>query len=181
MTDFEGVEFDFESEDSLPDQEYERKPVPAGTKATVRIRQEKDRDLGDFRSGESQYGPWMIIPFEVSEGEFTGEWASMIINLKTSDRKFRKVFEVVTGIDVSEGGKVSFDDFKDKLVSSTFQAELGPEKRKNASGDLEETGYTKVYKLEERVGDVTRATASDEVAPAAPEGEEDIDDEDVPF
>ena len=175
-----GMKLDFESDDQLPEPEFERKRIPPKTKAKVKIRPDKDGNYGEFRHGESQYGPWMILPFEVAEGEYEGEWASMIINLKTNDRRFRKVFEVVTGIDVSEGGSVGFDDFKAKLISGVFDAELGPETKKNSDGEPEETGYTNVYKLEERVGERESAAASpsDSDAPAI---EDDFDDEDTPF
>ena len=173
------MQFNFDPESELPADEYERKRIPPKTQAPVKVRPDRDGKLGDFRSGESQYGPWMIIPFEVAEGEYAGEWASMIVNLKPTDRRFRRVFEVVTGIDISSGGSVSFEEFKEKLVSGVFQAELGPETRKNEAGDPEETGYTKVYRLDERVGDrEVGDTGSDMEAPAP---EPDFDDEDTPF
>jgi hypothetical protein len=176
----DGMKLDFESDDQLPEQEYERKRIPPKTKAQVKVRPDREGNLGDFRHGESQYGPWMIIPFEVVDGDYAGEWASMIINLKTNDRRFRKVFEVVTGIDVSEGGSVGFEDFKAKLVSGVFEAELGPETKKNSDGEPEETGYTKVFRLDERVADRDGAVASASDA-EAPAFEDDLEDEDTPF
>jgi len=168
-------ELEFETDEEI------RKAVPEGTVAKVQVRALKDRETGEdlpideFKHGESQYGQWMLLPFEVVEGEFAGEWASMMLSIKTSDIKFRNVFATVTGIDVSKGGKVSFDDFKSKLVSGVFEAELGPEVRKGV-----ETGYTRVNRLVERVSD--RDVPVSETSTVVEE-ELDIEDsgEDVPF
>lgn len=162
---------DFEAETDV------RKRPPAGTIAMVRIRPDRDGNLGQFKSGKhEEYGPWMSIPFEVTEGEYKGEWAGMMLNLKTTDVRFRRTFEIVTGIDVKDGAKVSSDEFTAKLVSGVFEAEIGPEKRRG-----EETGYTQCYKLLRRVGerDTAASAASDGDVPAI--GESDEHDEDVPF
>jgi hypothetical protein len=158
---------EFGSEEDL------RKPVPAGTVALVQVRPQKDAELGDFKTGESQYGPWMIVNFEVVEGEHNGEWAGTIINVKPSDRKFRAIFEAVTGIDISSGGSVSFADFKEKLITGVFEAELGPEVRKG-----QPTGYTAVTKVLRRVRE-RDAAAVQEVASV--EASDDGNDEDIPF
>lgn len=164
-------ELDFEADDDI------RKPIPAGTTANVQIRAMKDMPLGEFKSGKSEYGPWMVLPFEVVDGEHKGQWASMMLSVKTSDYKFRNIFEVVTGIDVSQGGKVRFEDFRDKLVSGVFEAELGPEVR-----DKKETGYNRVFKLTERVGD--RDVTAESSVQADSQSVDDLDDtdsEDIPF
>lgn len=137
---FEDIEF--VSEDEL------RKPIPQGTVARVQIRADREGVLGDFKTGESKFGPWVLLPFEVTEGEHRGSWASMMLSVSGKDRKFRRVFQNVTGVDLSEGGSVSFSDFTEKLVTGVFEAKLGPEKRQGA-----ETGYTTVVELGERVGE----------------------------
>lgn len=178
---FEGMNMEFGSEEDLPSGGYEKRRVPEGTVAGVKVRPDRDGNLGEFKSGESQYGPWMVVPFEIVDGEFAGEWCSMIMTVKPEDRRFRKIVEVVTGTDISSGGSLSFEDFRDKLIAGVFKAELGPETRKNDAGEPEETGYTKVFKLEERVGDredsPADSGASDQDAPAL----DDEGDEDVPF
>ena len=162
--------FDFENESEVD----VRKRPPAGTVAHVQIRPDRDGNLGDFKRGShEEFGPWMSIPFEVTEGEYKGEWASMMLNLKTTDVRFRRTFEITTGVDVSQGAQVSFNDFTDKLVSGIFEAEIGPEKRRG-----EETGYTQCYKLLRRVGERDgQVSASDGDVPAIGAS----DDEDVPF
>mgnify|MGYP003554492425 CR=1 FL=1 len=172
-------ELEFETDDEI------RKAIPKGTVAKVQIRQNRDPDtkedlpLGDFKSGESQYGKWMVIPFVVTEGEYRGEWASIMLSIKTSDPKFRSVFQLVTGVDVSQGGKVSFADFKEKLITGIFEAELGPEEKKG-----EPTGYTRVNRLIERVGerDADSSPSDHSEAPAEVDEPDMPDDsEDVPF
>ncbi len=152
---FENETIAFVSDDEL------RKPVPAGTTALVQVRSDKDGTLGDFKSGDSGFGPWMLVPFEVVEGEHRGEWASVMLNIKPTDRRFRAIFEAVTGIDLSAGANVTFSDFKKALVEGVFEAELGPEKRKGV-----ETGYTGVYRILSRVRD--RDAGAGPVAVAAP-------------
>jgi hypothetical protein len=167
---FNGESLEFESEDDL------RKPVPDGTVAHIRVRADSDGTRGNFKSGESQYGPWMIIPFEVINGDHQGLWVNMMMNLKTSDFRFRKTFETVTDMDVSKGGAVSFGDFKEKLLSGVFEAELGPEKRKG-----EETGYTRVNKLVRRVGENDATEVASDVDVPAIGINTDVDDDDIPF
>lgn len=167
-------ELEFETDEEI------RKAVPEGTVAKIQVRPLKDKETGqdlpidEFKHGESQYGQWMLLPFEVVEGEFSGEWASMMLSIKTSDMKFRNVFATVTGVDISKGGKMSFDDFKERLISGVFEAELGPEVRKGV-----ETGYTRVNRLIERVGD--RDVPVTETAPAEDVEADLPDSEDVPF
>jgi hypothetical protein len=178
--DLSNMDLEFESEDDLPEDEFTRKRIPENTECTVVVRAEKDKALGEFRSGESQYGPWMIIPFEVTEGEYKGEWLSQMVNIKTSDRRFRKLFQTVTGVDISAGGKVSFDQFKTDLLGGVFVAMCGPEVRK-IDGEKKETGYNKVFYLKEKVGerDVSAvAGGSDAEAPGQEDG---VGDEDIPF
>jgi hypothetical protein len=200
---FEDMDFDFKS-----DEEIRTRP-PAGTIAKVRVRPSKDGVLGDFKSGRSEYGPWMIVNFEVVGGDFHGEWASTILNLKPDDRRFRATFQAITGVDISGGGNVSFADFKDRLISGVFEAEIGPEKRKVKSaddqqylkavengaakdglnvGDLYETGFTSVQKILSRVGERDEYSAGDQPTPsitqtpaAAEAPAADIAEEDVPF
>lgn len=177
MTDLE-----FESEEELPEDEFERRRIPENTECVVAVRAEKDRELGDFRNGESQYGPWMIIPFEVVDGDYKGEWLSQMVNVKTSDRRFRKLFETVTGVDISGGGKVSFEDFKEKLLGSRFKAMCGPEVRKDKeTGEKKETGYNKVFYLLERIGDHDRVNGAVETDTDVPGDDGDVADEDIPF
>jgi hypothetical protein len=169
----------FESEEEL------RKPVPPGTVAAVQIRPDKDGVLGEFKSGtHEKFGPWMSVPFEVTEGEFKGEWANLMLNVQTTDRRFRKTVEVVTGVDLSQGAKLDFEDFKQALVNGVFEAELGPEKRRNRdTGDLEETGYTKVFRINRKIAERDQAASSnstDQAVPAVGEKSEG-NDEDIPF
>lgn len=168
--------FDNETISFVSDEEL-RKPVPAGTVALVQVRPDKDGTLGEFKSGDSGYGPWMLVPFEVVEGEHKGEWASVMLNIKPTDRRFRAIFEAVTGIDISSGANVSFADFKSKLVSGIFEAELGPEKRKGV-----ESGYTAVLRVIRRVRDrdAQAAETPAAAAPAIPAASND-DSEDIPF
>lgn len=179
---FDGMKFEFESEAELPEDEFERKRIPEDTVALVQVRAEKDRELGDFRHGESQYGPWMIIPFEVAEGEYKGEWASMMTNPKTSDRRFRRLFEVVTGVDISKGGSMSYEEFKEKLLSGVFKAKLGPEKRKNKeTGELEETGYTRVFEIISKEGERENPTVGAGSDTDVPGDSAEVADDDIPF
>lgn len=169
---FEDEVLDFEADSEI------RKQPPAGTIAMVQVRPDRDGNLGDFKNGRSEYGPWMLLPFEVTEGEYKGQWASMMISVKTTDPRFRSTFEVATGIDIKDGAQVSFSDFKDKLISGVFEAEIGPERRK---GQETGSGYTQCFKLIRRVGDrdAAGAAASDNEVPVI--GESDEHDEDVPF
>lgn len=164
----DGDVLNFESEENT------RKAVPQGTVAHVQVRPDRDGVLGNFRSGESAFGPWMIVPFEVVEGEFKGQWANLMLNLKPSDFKFRKTFQAVTDIDISSGGQVSFKDFKDKLLTGVFEAEIGPEVRKG-----EETGYTTVTKVLKRVGD--RSAVSQDTDLPGIGTSADVSEDDIPF
>jgi len=169
--------FDNETISFVSDEEL-RRPLPAGTTALVQVRPDRDGTLGNFKSGDNGYGPWMLVPFEVVEGAHRGEWGSMMLNLTGTDRRFRAVFETVTGIDISSGANVSFADFKTKLIDGVFEAELGPERRKGV-----ETGFTAVLRLTRRVRDrAAAATASgpDEV-PAVVTERDAATEEDIPF
>lgn len=153
--------------------------APDGTIARVRIRPDQDGQLGNFKSGKSDYGPWILLPFEVVDGQHRGDWASIVLSVKPEDRRFRAVFSVVTGVNVSQGATVTFAEFKDKLVSGVFQAELGPEKRKN-----EPTGYTAVKRLIERVGERDELSSDAGSAPApipVETGGAAVGDDDIPF
>ncbi|MEA2276823.1 MAG: hypothetical protein QOC78_1783 [Solirubrobacteraceae bacterium] len=171
---FDNETISFISDDDL------RKPLPAGTVALVQVRADRDGVLGEFKGGDNGYGPWMLVPFEVVEGEHRGEWGSMMLNVSGKDRRFRAVFEAVTGIDLSTGANVSFADFKQKLLDGVFEAELGPEKRKGV-----ETGFTAVFRLTRKVRERdAQATASPAALPDAPairatSGGD--DGEDIPF
>ena len=171
--------FDNETISFVSDEEL-RKPVPAGTVALVQVRADRDGVLGNFKSGDNGYGPWMLVPFEVVEGEHRGEWGSMMLNVSGKDRRFRAVFETVTGIDLSTGASVSFAEFKQKLLDGVFEAELGPERRKGV-----ETGFTAVFRLTRKVRQRdAQATASTQAvadAPAIVAGSGPEDGEDIPF
>lgn len=169
MMDDELMEIDFPTEDEV------RKRPPAGTTALVQVRPNKEGQL-ELKTGKHEkFGPWMSIPFEVIEGEYRGEWANMMLNLKPDDMRFRRTFEVVTGIDVTQGAKVEFTDFKNKLLGGVFEAEIGPEKKQG-----EETGYTKCFKLTRVVG--TRDDAEAGADTSVPEiGNTAPADEDIPF
>ena len=171
MSDLDNLKFP--SSEDLPEQE--RRVPPEGTPALVQVRPDRDGNLGEFKSGDSGYGPWIAIPFEVIEGEWAGTWAGLMLSVDPTDRRFRAVFSAVMGVDISSGGEFTFSDFKKRIVSGVFQAEIGPEKKRG-----EPTGYTRVSKLLERVRDreVTVSSASEEEAPVVtPDG----DDEDIPF
>jgi hypothetical protein len=166
--------FAFSPDTELEDEMY-KKP-PAGTVAMVQVRADKDGTLGNFRRGNhAEYGPWMSIQLEVAEGEYKGTWCSMMLNLSEKDRKFRKTFEVITGVDVSGGARVSEEEFLAKLVSGIFEAEIGPEVKKG-----EETGYTRCFKLVRRVRDRDAAAAADTSDTNVPAIGEDHE-EDLPF
>lgn len=170
--------FDNETITFISDEEL-RRPVPAGTVALIQVRADRDGALGNFKTGESGFGPWMLVPFEVVEGEHRGEWASMMLNLSGTDRRFRAVFETVTGIDISSGANVSFAEFKTQLIDGVFEAEVGPERRKGV-----ETGYTSVFRLRRKVrtrAEHTGTPGLDAPAPAAPAETGAGTDEDIPF
>jgi hypothetical protein len=179
--------FEFDAEDEL------NKPLEAGTVANVRLRQRKDKDsgemlpLGDLQTGETKKDgtPYVILLFEVADGEHSGHWASMILFARPSEWRFRKVYEVVTGVDLKSGGKFDYNDFVDKLKTGIFSAELGPQKPRNPE---EPPQYTDVKKIIERVGE------RDMEAEAAQRQEDsktndlkdeveldDTSDEDIPF
>lgn len=166
---FEDIEF-------VPDNEL-RQPLPAGTEARVQVRPDRDGVLGDFKTGESKFGKWMLVPFEVVDGEHEGAWASVMLSVSGTDRKFRHVFHNVTGVDLSQGASVSFAEFKEKLLSGVFEAKLGPEKRKG-----EQTGFTTVVELGARVGERQKNGGEDDRITA---GDEPVlvggSDEDIPF
>jgi hypothetical protein len=163
----------FVSDDEL------RQAVPAGTVALAQIRPNKDGELV-IRDGVSEFGPWLGCNFEVIEGEHKGEWASLMLTVKPTDRKFRAVFVAVTGEDISGGKDVSFNDFKNQMLSGVFEVELGPEKKR---GEL--TGYTSVLKVVRRVRDrdgaatATTATAAAPTIESAPVSA--VADDDIPF
>jgi hypothetical protein len=179
MSDLDNLQFP--SDEDLPEREH--KVPPAGTKAVAQVRPSKEGVLGDFRTGESGFGPWMIVDFEVIEGEYAGTWAGTIISVDPTDRRFRAIFTAATGVDISAGGNVTFKDFKEKLISGVFEVEIGPEKRKNkGTGQYEETGYTAVTKILSRLRDrdpeeLAAGAAGDEeeaIAASAPAGDDDI-------
>jgi len=166
---------EFKSDDEL------RKPLSGTYK--VQLRPQKDKDtgdmlpLGELRQGTSKNNvPWILLPFEVVGGENDGEWASTMLWVRPDDKKFRKVFEAITGIDVSSGGNVSFDQFITALKEGVFEAELGPDMRNG-----EETGYTEVKRINGRVGDreESSSVSTDTEAPA--DGASDGDEDDIPF
>lgn len=175
----DSMELTFQPEDDL------YKTPPEGTVATVQVRAEKGRELGEWRSGVSKYGTWLSIPFEVIEGDYKGTYASMMVTVDRKDpddpqgksqgpdRRFRKVFEIATGMDISEGGSVSFAEFKEKLIGGTFEAVLGPEK-KNPE-------YTRVIRLNKRVGDREGEAPAGNGGDAAVDVEGDPHDDDIPF
>lgn len=161
-----------------------RKPLPPGTVANVAVRANKDGEY-EFKSGESQYGKWLAIPLEVVDGEHKGEWASMMVNVDPRNRRFRQLVGIVTGLDLSAGGvKLDWESFKEKLITGVFEAQLGPEERKNRqTGEREQTGFTACFKFVRRVGD--RDPFGQQAAAAVPAiGEEEpapIADDDLPF
>lgn len=166
---FEDIEF-------VPEDEM-KKPLAAGTEATIQVRADRDGTLGEFRTGESKFGKWMLVPFEVVDGEHHGAWASLMLSVSGTDRKFRRVFQAVTGVDLTQGATVSFGDFKEQLISGVFEAKLGPEKRQG-----KETGFTTVVELGERVGERDNASASAPAIAATPEPvPAGAGDEDIPF
>jgi hypothetical protein len=125
------------------------KHPPVGTVARIQIRTDRDGNPEELARGSHEdFGPWLSIPFEVGEGEYKGESASMMLNLNVMDVRFRHTFEIATGIDPSQGAQVAFSDFTDKLVSGIFEAEIGPEKRRG-----KETGCTSCYKLLRHLGE----------------------------
>lgn len=171
---FENETITFVSEDEL------RQPVPPGTIVHAQVRRDRDGELGNFKSGDSGFGPWMLVPFEVIDGPFRGTWASLMLNIKGSDRRFRAVFEAVTGVDLSAGASVSFADFKHALLDNTFEVEMGPEKRKG-----EATGFTAVHRVLRGIGSrvepqaTLAPTLAIEQAPRATSRSG--SDEDIPF
>lgn len=181
---FDTIEFD-------SDADVKSTPIPDGTTAPVKLR--KDRTTGTFfdsedkpviKSGQQRKDPsktWISIPFEVTEGQYKGRWASMMLTVDQKDFQFRNTIKVVTGLDLAQPGqKLEFDKFFEALQVGTFSAKLGPEKRNG-----EETGFSKCFKLVERVGDRPEdATPSDDSDPMI--GLPDINDEtagddDIPF
>lgn len=146
-------DIEFQSEEEL------KKPVPAGTTANVKLRPQYDKEiggtlpLGELRSGKTRNDgtPYISIPVEVVGGDFDGEWASTTLFVRQDDRRFRKAFEVITGIDVSQGGNVNFGEFVEKLKTGIFEVELGPERPRKGSD--EPSKYTEIKKWLARVGE----------------------------
>lgn len=191
---------------TFPSSEEMRRPIEDGTIANVAIRKNKDGERV-VQTGESQYGPYFILSCEVVDGEHKGDWASSFVNVKPTDRKFRSIFEVVTGTDLSAGGEASWPQFEEKLLSGIFSAELGPERKKRREGDdqnylralesgktgeaevgeLYTTGYTTIRKLIERSGEFAggeRSEADKVPATVGPADDGDYGspaDEDLPF
>lgn len=174
------MEIEFQSEDEL------KKPIPEGTVALVKLRRAYDYEarqplpLGELKQGRTRTDktPYIVIPVEVVDGEHAGEWASTTLFVRGGDRSFRSAFQVITGIDISQGGKVDFSDFTEKLKTGIFEVELGPERPRKGSD--EPPKYTEVKKWIARVGE--RDDLDDEgSAPEAPEAEEEVDDKDIPF
>jgi len=169
----EGIEF--KSDDEL------RKPI-AGTEK-VQLRQRKDREtgdllpLGDLNTGQTKKGvKWVQLGFEVVGGENDGEWASMMLFVRPDEKKFRKVFEVITGEDVSSGGKVGWEEFVNRLKTGVFEAELTPDVR-----DGEETGYTAVQRLNTRVGERDDAAGGSAESSGSSDADAPGGEEDIPF
>lgn len=182
----ESVAIDDSMEISFEPEEELYKAPPEGTVAKVQVRAMKGEALGEgWRSGVSKYGTWLSIPFEVVEGPYKGTWASLMVTVdrkdpddpegkgKGPDRKFRKVFEIATGMDISQGGSVGFAEFKEKLIGGVFEAVLGPEK-KNPE-------YTRVVRINKRVGDREDGATVGGGDPAPQQVEDDPHDEDIPF
>lgn len=170
-------DIEFQSEEEL------KKPIAEGTKAVVKLRPQYDREtggnlpLGELRTGKSKKGdPYIIVPVEVVGGEHNGEWAGTTLFVRQDDRRFRKAFEVITGIDISAGGKVNFSEFTEKLKTGLFEVELGPERPRN-EGDAPK--YTEVKKWFARVGERDDETEPDQ--PTSVEDEFDDGGDDIPF
>lgn len=157
--------------DSLefPADDQLRQPVEEGTIVNARARRNEEGEV-DIRQGKSDYGPWISIPMVVVGGEHDGRYASHIVTVNPSSPKFREMFEVITGIDVSKGAKIDKDQFKVALTEGTFELEVGPSK-KNPS-------YTEVKRFVRKVDGVAApASPATEAAPAAST----TDDDDIPF
>lgn len=150
----------FEADDEV------RSSVPDGTTAVLKLRRDKETGTFDTSEGEwivrskpYQRGPnqgkhWMSIPFEVAEGPFKGRWASLMLTIDSKDFQFRSAVKAIMGLDLSEPGvKLELPAFRAALEAGLFEGKLGPEKKRNEAGELEETGYTKCFKLLKKVGE----------------------------
>lgn len=148
----------------------------SGTKVLVQIRLDDEGTPPDLNGKETQYGLFVPLQMEVVEGELRGNRASLSYNLDPKNAKFRKIILAVTGIDVSEGGRVSLSEFNEKFLSGVFEAEIGPEVRKG-----EKTGYTAVEKLISRVRDRDASASSEEAFEPAAIDTGTPDTDDIPF
>lgn len=165
----------FPSEISIPSEEERFQPIPAGTVVTVRLGQRYvDGELmpiGDLHSGETKNGdPYFVVPLVVDDGEYAGRRLSVFVNWSNSPRNqnyLATMYQTVTGIDLSKGGSLSYEEMVEGFKTGLFEVEVKLQ-RNNPQ-------YNDVSRIVRRVGD------NDAPAPATEAEIEAPDEGDVPF
>lgn len=134
-------------------------PPSEPTEAVVKVRRDENGNhqisVGDYKSEKKKGKKWIRIPFVVVGGPFNNRWATLFLDLDGKDSKFRKAFQVVTGIDMETmkaGTKMGLDDFKAKLAEGAFRAVIEQETKWDPQAkERVPTDFTAVARLLERV------------------------------
>lgn len=173
-------------------------PPSEPTEAVVKVRRDENGNhqisVGDYKSEKKKGKKWIRIPFVVVGGPFNNRWATLFLDLDGKDSKFRKAFQVVTGIDMETmkaGTKMGLEDFKAKLSDGAFSAIIERETKWDpVAKERVPTDFTAVARLVARIdeGDIPAASAStadDEdifgVGSGAGDEPETESDDDMPF
>ena len=109
-----------------------------------------------------------------------------MLTVDSKDFQFRNTVKQVMGIDLSQPGqRLEFAAFQAALEAGLFEGKLGPEKRKNDAGELEETGFTKCFKLTGQVGtrpeDAPAADTDSPLIGMPSETDDAAGDDEIPF
>lgn len=158
---FESIEF--------PSNDQLEAPIPAGTEAIVKARLNRDGEL-QIRQGKTKAGKdYMSVPFVIEGGDYDARYCSLMLTVDAANRYFRAAIEMITEIDLADGGKVTDELFREKLLSAHFRAEVSTNDR----------GYVNVDRLLERIP--TDGPAPVAIPVPAGADESGVDDDDIPF
>lgn len=168
---------DFPTEFEIPSEDERYKPIPEGNIVTVKLAQRFEdkvpQPLGDFyRGSDKNNNPFMIVPFEVEGGDYGGRKLSLFVSLTNTDKNknfLAKLYETITGEDLSQGGRINLDQMVDSLKSGLFEVEVKLQ--------YNNPEYNDIKRLVARVGDAEHKDMNVPIdVDDAP-----VDDGDVPF
>lgn len=159
------MDMEFPSED-----EVRNGPIEKGTEAIVRIKLEDDGTI-DFREGTTKSNkPFRRYTFVVQGGVNDGRWATLFLTLDPKNFFFRRDVSALTGVDLSQGGRVDDTLFQEKLRTGEFKVKL-------SSNAKDDKIYVNVDEVIGRTEITPEATPQIPVGDAVPVAE----DDDIPF